>query len=71
MDRYDLILQELQMITGTISNDYDYLVSLLLRKEKDSKVVKRKFEIVELPNVTKVPSIDSWFSSLGGVCETK
>jgi len=61
------IRQELQMVTGVVSNDVDYLVYLLLKdgdyfkESAESKYVKPDAKDVEVQGVQELAD---WFSNL-------
>lgn len=58
------ILQELQMITGIISEDLDYIVYLLLKS--GSYFQKQNSEKYVIPNesVSIIKNLDEWFANL-------
>ena len=58
MDCREQILAELQMITGVVTQDMEYLVYLLLRNKKSNSITK------EIKKVKQVDSLDDWFVML-------
>ena len=59
-------IQELQMITGVITDDFDYLVALLLHKGvEEKKTETRKYvESTSEINIAETRDLGDWFSSL-------
>lgn len=74
MSNRERILIELQMLTGTVSNDMEYLLSLLLKDrtvgKKDSLGVSKYVE-TENVVVTEFKDMDVWFNSLVEVVESE
>ena len=60
--RKDLALKEMQMLTGVITNDYEYLLYLLIREGTNVKEEKKKIKVPK--NVSSVESLDDWFNKL-------
>lgn len=63
----DQVVLELQMLTGIVSNDLQYLYNQLVSSNKPEKVEDSKPEFVNnIVNEEAVeePSLDDWFSNL-------
>lgn len=61
------MLQEMQMLTGVVTNDYDYLVYLLLKGNDalfNEKIEESKYEDVAPVSVTAIDMLDDWFKEL-------
>lgn len=65
MTRRETLLKEMQMLTGVVTNDFEYLVYLLIRKDKNTdKEVSKPIKLQRPKNVTKIESLDEWFNKL-------
>lgn len=63
MDRKTLMMKEMQMLTGILTNDYDYLLMKLLKKAEKTVDVGAiiRFEQSEPVNVEEADDLDEWF----------
>ena len=65
------VLNELQMITGVVTNDVEYEMYLLLKDGtffKDMLQEQAEASKVEQPRKLQTPpTLEEWFNSLGGV----
>ena len=63
--RLELAKEDMQMLTGVVSDDFEYLVYLLV---KEGLKEKKKVDKVIIPyNVSEVKPLDKWFHSLEDV----
>ena len=66
-----MLREELKMIAGVVTEDMDYIGYLLLKDGVHFKRLEEEKEEKEEvsfghPCVSQVPSLDSWFNSIGG-----
>lgn len=65
LSRRELFIQEMQMLTGVVTDDYEYLLYLLVKPSlplREEKVHKKKE--TTLKSVSKIESLDDWFEKL-------
>ena len=60
------MLKEMQMLTGVLTNDYDYLLALLLKKSSAAAAAldKIKFEEPKPIAIRETVGLDEWFSTM-------
>lgn len=68
MKREELIRTELQMITGVITSDLDYLLYLTLKGgtffAEDSEVSSKFVKLEDSSSVEVVTDLETWFKQL-------
>jgi len=58
------IIDELQMITGVMSEDMDYLVYRLLKGGKFFRQERKRSTLQEIEEVDEVEDLTEWFNRL-------
>lgn len=66
MTTRDRLLEEMSLLTGVLSNDYEYLLSLILigdRKGTSKKIVEYE-AMNDMPAINCLTELDKWFATL-------
>ena len=66
MTTRDRLLEEMSLLTGVLSNDYEYLLSLILigdKKDTGKKIVEYE-AMDDIPAINCLTDLDKWFATL-------
>ena len=71
MDNKARLLSELQMLTGIMTDDYEYMLYMLLKKGNKEKevITANQYEKTEAAKIDKVQSLEDWFDTITEVVD--